>query len=201
MDKKLLALFRKIYSLDDKALPDSISPEDFGKLIEDSSSKLFIKPEDFKKLQKTLSQKDVDLKKVEEDLKKSVADKDDKKTDLEKQVTEMSDTIKTLTDSISTMNTTQRSEKLAKLYPDILPSLLEGKNDDEIEKIVTDQRTLNKKLYGDSQQFAPADYSNEADVDKAIEESKNDKSKSGEQNALSVMKLERTKAGLPEGNE
>jgi len=44
MDKKLLELFRKLLALDNKALPDSISPEDFGKLIENSSGKLFIKP-------------------------------------------------------------------------------------------------------------------------------------------------------------
>ena len=193
MDKKLLALFRKLFALDDKALPDSISPEDFSKLLEKSAGKLFIKPEDFKNLQKTVSQKDIDLKKVQEEFEKLKLVKDEKKSDTEKQLSEMSKTIKELTDTISTMSTNQRSETLAKKYPDILPELLHGKSDDEIEKVVDKQRTINKKLYGDSQQFAPADYSDEAQVDEAIEEVKSDKKLSGEQAAIKVLNLERKK--------
>jgi hypothetical protein len=196
MDKKLLALFRNLFALDDKALPDSISPEDFGKLFEKSSGKLFIKPEDFKKLQKTISQKDVDLKKVEETLKEIKAKSDDKKSDTEKQMSEMSKTIEGLASTIEIMNTAQETKTLKEQYPDILPELLQGKKTEEIEKIVDRQREINKKLYGDSQHFKPADYSSEADVDKAINDIKEDKTKNGENSAVDVLKLERTKDSL-----
>lgn len=201
MDKKLLALFRKLFALDDKALPDSISPDDFGKLIEKSAGKLFIKPEDFKKLQKTLSQKDVDFKRVEEEFKKLKATGDDKKSDTDKELAKMGETIKTLTDTIGKMNVSQESERLAKEYPDILPELLVGKDKDQIEKIVDNQRALNKKLYGDSQHFAPPDYSTEAEVDEEIEKVKADKESGSEVNAAKILNLERQKEGLSNENE
>lgn len=196
MDKKLIALFRKLFALDDKALPDSISAEDFGKLIEKSDGKLFIKPEDFKNLQKIVSQKDVDFKKVEEDLKKLQAKNDDKKTDSEKSIDEMKKTIINLSTEIKTMNLARESDDLAKNYPDILPELLIGKTKEEIVSIVDKQRAVNKKLYGDSQHFAPGDYSKESDVDEAIEDVKKDTSRSGENSAVAVMNLERQKDNL-----
>ena len=198
MDKKLLEMFRTQLGLDIKALPDSISVEDFNKLIEKSAGKLFIKPEDFKNLQKTVSQKDVDLKKIQDEFDKLKTEKDSKKSDSEKKLDAMGETIKNLTDTISTMNKTQDSERLAKEYPDILPELLQGRSTDEIERIVDKQREVNKKLYGDSQHFAPADYSDEAQVDEAIEDVKNDKTKNGENSAVALLHLERTKDSLSE---
>lgn len=196
MDKNLLSLFRKLLALDDKALPDSISPEDFGKLIEDSDGKLFIKPEDFKNLQKTVSQKDVELKKVLEKFEAVNKKKDDKKSETEKALEKMSETVETLEKTISTMNTAQESERLLKKYPDILPEFLAGKNEDEIEKIVDKQREVNKKLYGDSQQFAPPGFSNEAEIDEAMEDIKQDKTKSGESSAVEILNLSRQKSSL-----
>jgi len=196
MDKKLLALFRKLFALDDKALPDSISPEDFGKLIEDSSGKLFIKPEDFKNLQKTVSLKDVELKKALESIEKASKKKDDKKSDSQKALDKMSETVSKLEETISSMNTTQESERLLKEYPDILPEFLTGKTKDEIEKIVDKQREVNKKLYGDSQRFAPPGYSSESEIDEAVEEVKQDKTKSGENSAVEILNLNRQKNSL-----
>jgi len=196
MDKKLLALFRKLFALDDKALPDSISPEDFSKLMEESAGKLFIKPEDFKNLQKTVSQKDIDLKKIKDEFDKLKKVEGNKKSDSEKEFIKMGETIKKLTETISSMTQIQESERLAKEYPDILPELLVGKSKDEIIVIVDKQRAVNKKLYGDSQHFAPADYSSEADVDEAINEVKNDKTETGENSAVKVLNLERKKDSL-----
>ena len=201
MDKKLLALFRKLLALDNKALPDTISPEDFGKLIENSDGKLFIKPEDFKNLQKTLSLKDVDLNKAQELLKKATEKNDGKKSEADKAMDKMSKTISDLSETIKSMESTQESERLAKEYPDILPELLAGKNPDEITKIVDKQREVTKKLYGDSQRFAPPDFSSEADVDKAIEDVKSDDSISPEQAGVKVLKLGRQKVGLSNENE
>ena len=197
MDKKLLALFRKLFALDDKALPDSISPEDFGKLIEKSDGKLFIKPEDFKNLQKTVGLKDVELKKALGEIEKVNKKNDDKKSDSQKALDKMSETISTLEKTIGTMNSAQETERLTKEYPDILPELLAGKTKDEIEAVVDRQRAINKKLYGDSNKFAPPDYSNEADIDEAIESVKGDKTKNGVNSAVDILKLSRQKDGLP----
>lgn len=196
MDKKLLALFRKLLALDDKALPDTISPEDFGKLIESSDGKLFIKPEDFKNLQKTVSQKDVDLKKALEQIETASKKNDDKKSEAEKAMEKMSGTISKLEKSISSMNTQKDTERLAKKYPDILPELLVGKDDKDIEAIVDKQRAVNKKLYGDSDHFAPPDYSSEAEIDEQIDKVKNDESLSGDNAALEVLKLNRQKSSF-----
>lgn len=196
MDKKLLAMFRKLLALDEQALPDSISPEDFSKLIEKSDGKLFIKPEDFKNLQKSLSQKDVDLKKLEKLIDDSKKKGEEGKTEAEKSLAEMQEKIGKLTETIDTLNSTRKSEELLKQYPDIMPELLVGKSEEEVEKIVDKQRTLNKKLYGDSQHFAPPDYSTEAEVDEAIEDVKSDKTKNGVNSAVSVMQLERQKGDL-----
>jgi len=196
MDKKLLALFRKLLALDEKALPDSISPEDFGKLIEASDGKLFIKPEDFKNLQKTLSDKDVNLKKLQEAVEKAQKDKDDKLSDSDKALVKMTETVKALEKSISDMSAVQETKTLAEKFPDILPELLIGKKPEEVQGIVDRQREVNKKLYGDSQQFAPPDYSSEADIDEAIEEVKGDGEKGGEESAVDVLGLGRQKQSL-----
>jgi len=197
MDKNLISLFRKLLALDSKALPDSISPEDFGKLLENSAGSLFIKPEDFKKLQQTLSAKDIDLKKLADDLKTAQEANKGGKTDSEKQISELSESVKKLTETITTMRTQQESESLAKLYPDILPDLLIGKTKEQVEAVVSRQREINKKLYGDSNRFAPPDYSSEAEIDEKVESVKKDSTKSGISSAVEVMALNRKRAALP----
>lgn len=193
MNKELIMMFRKLLALDTATLPDSISPEDFGKLIEKSAGNLFIKPEDFKNLQKTLSLKDLELKKIQ--------DEKDKNTkgglsDSEKVISELNEKLASLTTSITEMKSQQDNERLSKQYPDILPELLVGKNSDQIEKIVDRQREISKRLYGDSQHFRKPDFSTEADIDARIETIKTDKSISAETSAIEVMNLERSRGQL-----
>lgn len=196
MNKELLAMFRKLFALDIKALPDSISPEDFGKLIEKSAGNLFIKPEDFKNLQKTLSAKDLDLKKLQDELENATKKKSSELTESEKMISELQTSIKQMSDTIQSMKSEQDTKSLTEKYPDILPELLIGKNPDEIEKIVDRQREVNKRLYGDSRHFAKPDYSTEADIEKRKSEIKSDDSISGETAAIEIMKLERAKSTL-----
>lgn len=197
MDKNLINLFRKLLALDSNTLPDSISPEQFGKLIEDSASKLFIKPEDFKKLQQTLSAKDVDMKKLADDLKIAQESRSGSQTENDKKISELSESVKKLTETITVMHTQQESENLVKLYPDILPDLLIGKTKEQAESVVARQRDINKKLYGDSNRFAPPDYSSEAEIDEKVESVKADKTKSGITSAVEVLNLGRKRAALP----
>jgi hypothetical protein len=60
------------------------------------------------------------------------------------------------------------------------------------------QREINKKLYGDSNRFAPPDYSTEAEIDEKVESVKADKTKSGVGSAVEVLHLSRKRASLPQ---
>lgn len=195
MDKSLLKLLRGLLGLDSNTLPDSITPEDFSKLMETSASKL-VKQEDFKNLQKALSEKDVENKKLADELKSAGAKKNENLSESEKKIAELSESVKVLTESISQMNLTQQTENLAKTYPDILPELLAGKTPEQVEAIVTKQREINKKLYGDSNRFAPPDYSSEAEIDEKVEAVKKDTTKSAVTSAVEVLDLSRKRAAL-----
>lgn len=195
MDKNLLKLLRTLFGLSDKNLPDSISPEDLGKLLEKSAGNL-VKTEDFKKLQQSLSAKDLDLKNLQDQIKELTAKKDENLSASEKMIADLKTSVETLTTTISTMKSEQDTARLASQYPDILPELLIGKSPDEVEKIVDRQREINKKLYGDSRQFIKPDYSTEAEIEARKKEIMADKTKSGEQAAAEVMALDRKKSQL-----
>lgn len=193
MPKEILALFRKLLALDEKSLPDSITSEEFKKVVEESDLGSFIKPEDFKNLQKTLSSKDIELKKALDEVAKFTKKVDAKKTESEKKLEEMGGTISELQKTIATLNTNHETERLTKEFPDILSEFLVGKTPEEITSVVDRQREVNKKIYGDSQHFSPAGYSSEEDLDKAIEDVKEDVSKNGENSAVSILQLNREK--------
>ena len=195
MDKNLLKLLRTLFGLSDKTLPDSISPEDLGKLLEKSAGNL-VKTEDFKKLQQSLSAKDLDLKNLQDKIKELTAKKDENLSASEKMIADLKTSVETLTTTISTMKNEQDTSRLAQQYPDILPELLIGKSPDEVEKIVDRQREINKKLYGDSRQFIKPDYSTEAEIEARKKEIMADKTKSGEQAAAEIMALDRKKSQL-----
>lgn len=184
MDKNLLTMLRKQYNLNIETLPDTISSDDLVKLIENQSKK-FIKEEDFKNLQKKLSEKDLEIKKITDKQKKGSSEFDLK-------IKEMSETIIKMTSMLENVEKRAKIENLSKKYPDILPDLLVDKTDEEIEQIVDKQRLINKKLYSDSQFYNVKDtFSSEEDIDEAIEKVKTDKSKSGENSAVEILKINR----------
>ena len=162
------------------------------------------KPEDIKNLQKSLSEKDVDLKKaiadvetlkaaevkrIDDDKKKA----DDKKTEEQLEMQKMREDMSKMSGTLKVFNDNERKNFLEKEYPDIMPDLLVGKTDEQIEKIVEKQRTKNKEIYGDSKFFIKPKYESEDDIDKEIEEVKKDKSLLGDQAAVKILRLMREK--------
>ena len=200
MDPKLIAILRVFLGVDDKLLPDSMTPEDFGKFIDDQKGKLFGNPEDFKNLQKLISKKDVDFHKTKEALEKlksNKPNKDDKKeTELEKTVNSLNKKIDDMSKQLEGVNKANETVELQKQYPDILPEFLIGKDEEQIKAVVDKQRAMNKKLYGDSREFVQPTYDEVKDVDKAIDDIKADKSISGEKQAVKIMQLNRVKEGM-----
>jgi len=191
MDKNLLKLFRKTLGLNSEELPDSISTKDFGKLIEKSAGKLFVKPEDLKNLQKSLSLKDVELKKALAKTKQD-DDNDGKKTsNSDEKITNLESIVGKLTETIQALNSENEIQRLSKNYPDILPDFLIGKTPEQIENIVDKQRLMNKKLYGDSAKFTSANYTSQEEIDKVKSDIKDDTSKNGETSAVKILQLNR----------
>ena len=200
MDPKLLAILRLFLGVDDKLLPDSMTTEEFGKFIDDQKGKLFGNPEDFKNLQKIISTKDKDFQKTKEALEKLKSNlpkkDDDKESETEKLSKELKGKIDEVNKKLDTINKTNEVEKLQKEYPDILPELLVGKDEEQIKAIVEKQRAMNKKIYGDSKHFTAPTYDDVKDVDKEIDEIKGDKSMSADKQAVKIMQLNRVKENL-----
>ncbi len=162
------------------------------------------KPEDIKNLQKSLSEKDVELKKALADINvfndtKKKADEeakkkaDEKKTESEKEMEKMRGDLKTMAEALQVFNDGKRRDELETEYPDIEPDLLVGKTDEQIEKIVEKQRAKNKEIYGDSKFFIKPKYESEDDIQKEIDEVKKDKSLKGDQGAVKILRLMREK--------
>lgn len=201
MDPKLIELLRTFLGVDDKLLPDSITTDELGKFIEAQKGKLFGNPEDFKNLQKIISKKDVDFRLTKEALERLKKDnkpnKDDKKeTELEKTIKGLNEKLDDTTKALAKINKDKEIETLEKQYPDILPELLVGKDEEAQKAMVDKQRTKNKKIYGDSKHFTAPTYDDVKDVDKEIEEIKADKTLSSERQAVKIMQLTRVKENL-----
>jgi hypothetical protein len=189
MDKKMLALFRKILNLDDKTLPDSISPDQFGKLLENQAGNLE-KLEDVKNLHQKLTEKDVQLKKLSAEL-------ENKKTDpASDELKKVLKTVTNLNDQIVVMNRDKKIENLKKLYPDISPNLLVDLPDDKLVAVVEEQRGLAKKIYSGADIFTQENYGSVDELDQKIEEVKSNKDLSGIQKTAEVIRLNRLRGEL-----
>lgn len=189
MDKNLLELFRKLFAVDNEVLPDSMTPEDFGKFIESQQGKLFFKPEDFKNLQKKLSEKDLKIK----ELTAKTKNEEERETS---EITELSSLVKELTETVSTMKNDKKIAELRELYPDISPTLLKNTPDDQIEEVVAEQRKIAQEHYKGADVFLKPNYSSISDVDKDIESVKNNPKLSGLDKATEIMRLNNIKNSI-----
>jgi len=156
--------------------------KDSQETIDPLTGKPIVKPadnptiEDLKNLQKVVSEKDRLLKEAEAKLAEVKKNDDDKRSEVEKTIDGFKSQIGELTAEIKKVQVEKSRAELAKTYPDILPELLLGKNDEEVKTIVEKQRTLSKKVFGDSQFFSQPTYKDVSAVDAAIEAVKNDSS-------------------------
>lgn len=183
-------------------LKDSDKKDNLSKIDPDNP-----KPEDVKNLQKLLSDRDAklkdaekviaDAKKIEDDKKETEEKEKKEKEDKEKsEVEKLKDEISKMRGEIGEFNNAKRKEFLEKEFPDIEADLLAGKTDEQIKPIVEKQREKMKKMFGDSKGFLKPKYETVDDIDKAIEEAKNDKTARGDNAAVEVMRLTREKANF-----
>ena len=172
---------------------------DEGK-TEDSQKGDGVSQENFKDLQQTVSEKDVALKEAEKQIADFKAKEDEKKKkEDEKKSDELSDSEKIIADltksneklagEVGQITLKNRESELAKKYPDIATSLIIDKKDDDIEKIVEEQRAISKKQFGDSNFFTAPQYNSVDEIDAKILKVQEDNSLTGEEKAMSVMSL------------
>lgn len=187
MDKKTLEALRKLLALNAEALPDSMTPEEFSKFVDDQAGKLFIKQEDVKNLQKIISQKDQEIKKFsEQQPPKNDNQGDDKFSALQEQ-------INTLTKVIEASNTEKKIEQLKTRYPDISPRLLVNLTDEEIDKVAQEQREIAKSHYKGAEIFSKTHYSSLEDFDRELETIKSNTKISALDKATQILALNRAK--------
>lgn len=199
LDPKFLALIRKAYDLDEKALPDDISLEKFEEFIFEKGITLPGSLENIKGLQKVISEKDLEIKKLggKKDPSDPIDPKNPKGPD-DAVVEKLLEKIDGLQGQIVSLVQQNQTKEFGEKYPDILPELLVGKTPEEAEAIATRQRTINKKLYGDSARFKAPLFEKEADIDEKLEEIKNDKGVNGLNSAVEVLSLNRERQNLPD---
>jgi hypothetical protein len=142
-----------------------------------------------KDLQRIISEKDT---KLQEALKK-VEESESKKTGTEKEMDELKKSVEMLTVAIQKSNLEKEIKNLEEYYPDIEPTLLAGKTEKEIAEIVTKQRARAQKVYGDSVYFREPNFKDANEVEKAKKDVIDNKKLSGENSALSILKLNREK--------
>lgn len=125
-------------------------------------------------LQRKLSEKDVELKAAQDKL--ATLERSGTQDDETKRLLgEMSETVKTLTGTISKMESDKERERLRSAYPDIVPELLLGKTQEDIERLVTAQReTIEKNYVRQPSAHAPT-YNSREEVDAEIKKIEEDK--------------------------
>lgn len=126
-------------------------------------------------LQQKLTERDKELKAMQDKLAELEKGKGtDSAT--QKAIEDMSATIKTLTGTIGNMEQEKERERLSKAYPDIIPDLLLGKSQTEIESLVVKQReTIQQHYVLQPSSHAPK-YASRGDVEKEIDRVTEDKS-------------------------
>jgi hypothetical protein len=120
-----------------------------------------------------------------EELKK----KSDQSPETEKRIAELNETVQKLSGNIEDMHKEKRKEELRQKFPEILPELLIGRTDEEIEIIVKKQREQNEKIYGSSPSSHAPKYEDVSQIDKEIETVKEDKSLTTEEKIAKVREL------------
>lgn len=142
--------------------------------------------ENIKALQKTLSEKDVLAKKALEDLE--AERKKNEKPEENKVVTELTARVEELSTSLSNISRERESQVLETKYPDIAPSLLVGKTEEEQTAIVTAQRERMKNHFGNLPSPHAPNFS-QTEIDEKIKAIKIDPSLKSEEKIFRIQEL------------
>lgn len=146
-------------------------------------------------LQQKLTEKDKEMKslqtKIEELEKKGSGDHES-----QRQIAELTATVKTLTEEIGKVTTDRKREELRQKYPDILPELLIGKSDEEVESLVKRQRETMESRYERRPSAHEPQFKDRQEVDTEIERVKGDRTIDTDAKLLKVRELERRKQEL-----
>lgn len=139
-------------------------------------------------LQQKLTEKDRELKAAQaklEELEKPKPGSDQNAN----AVAELQKTISELTGTIGTMTSEREKERLAKAYPDIVPDLLLGKSQEEIERLVKAQReTIDRNYQRLPSAHAPV-FADRGEVEKEIEAVKVNKALSTDEKLQKIREL------------
>ena len=131
--------------------------------------------ENIKALQKKLTDKDVEAKKILADIEEIKKEKS-KNSEGDEKIEALTKTVEALTGQIGTLNSDKRRAELKAKFPDILPDLLIGKSDEEAELIVNKQREITMQNYDEKPSAHAPVYKNRDEADTEMERIKNDKS-------------------------
>lgn len=144
-------------------------------------------------LQQKLTERDKELKsalsKIEE-LEKSGSSNT---SETQKAIEGMQKTIADLTGTITQMNSDRERERLARDYPDIVPDLLLGKSQDEIEKLVKAQRDTIAKNYQRLPSAHEPVFADRSEVEKEINAVKADKNLSTDEKLQKLRELKQAR--------
>jgi len=139
--------------------------------------------ENIKALQRSLTEKDKEIKALAEKLEKQ---KPDEKPD---QIALLTKQIETLTESMNQINLEKARESLREKYPDIVPDLLIGKTPEQIESLVAQQRAMVQKRIDDAPSNHRPVFSSVDEITKEIDRVKSDKTLSTDQKLLKTREL------------
>lgn len=152
--------------------------------------------ENIKALQKKLTDNDVALKKSQTELAEATKSLEAAKAGTTGDVAELIKQISTLTVSVQTLSNDKATADLLQKYPDVSPKLLLGKSAEEQEILVTEQRAMTKKHYGDLPSPHVPKYKDINEVDERIKAVKADKNLSAEAKMIEIRELKEAKADL-----
>lgn len=150
--------------------------------------------ENVKALQKKLSEKDVELKKVTTETERLKTSAPDSET--HRQIETLTKTVTDLTGQIGELHQDKQKELLAQQYPDILPDLLIGKSAEEREIIVNKQRAITLRTYDEKPSAHAPVYRDVNAVNEAIDRVKSDRTLNTEAKLAQIRELKLKKPEL-----
>lgn len=159
--------------------------EELEKELEEERAK---NAENIKALQRTISEKDLEAKKVQEEIA-TLKTKGTGNEVVNSQIEALTKTVEALTGQIGNLNTDKQKAELQSKYPDILPDLLIGKSAEEAEIIVNKQREITMQNYDQKPSAHAPIFKDRDSIDAEIQRVKDDKKMTTDEKFVAVREL------------